>query len=561
MEKIFYNGTFITMNETESQTGAVLVKDGVIEATGVFDVLRQKAPEAVLVDLNGKTVLPGFVDGHSHITAVASNMQLANLKPSPAGNCNSIEDLIGILKQFMEEKKAAGTLSDGDWVMGMGYDNSVFKDGRHPGTKELDQVSAVNPVAAIHVSGHICAVNTRGLELLGYSGSEIKVPAGGIVEPEGVLKENAFLVPEKQKIMMSALKQDMAVMIGQASEYYASYGITTAQDARAGEGDYLNLMKAGEKGLLKNDVVLYMPQQAAEKYLPKQEPWKNTYHNRVRIAGLKTFLDGSPQGKTAWLSKPYYQVPEGEESDYCGRPVLADEAVTETFSACIRNHWQVNVHANGDAAIEQMIRCYEAAEKQVEEQAGEQKGNQTGKQPGSEDLRPVIIHCQTARKDQMERMGRDKIRASFFDDHVYYWGDYHYESVLGPDRAENISPLSWALEYGVSFTLHQDSPVVPPNILFTVHNAVNRRTKNGRLLGADHRISVMEALKAVTVNAAAQIFEEEKKGSIAAGKMADFVVLDRNPLEVSPEKIKEICVLETIKDGETIYRAKNDCNL
>lgn len=571
MDKIFYNGTFITMNRDEVKTEAVFVKNGTVEAVGTLGMLKDRSPEAALIDLEGRTVLPGFVDGHSHITAVASNMQLANLRPSPSGTCDSMDELVRILKQFMEERKAAGTLSDDDWVMGMGYDNSTFAEGRHPGTKELDLVSTSNPVAAIHVSGHLCAVNTKGMELLGYSGTDIKVPAGGIVEQEGVLKENAFLAPEKQKIMISALKRDMAEMIGQASDYYASYGITTVQDARAGEGDYLNLMRAGEKGFLKNDVVLYLPQQAAEKYLPKQEPWKNTYKNRVRPAGMKMFLDGSPQGKTAWLTKPYYKVPDGQPEDYCGGPVLDDETVTDAFETCIRNHWQVNVHANGDAAIDQMIRCYETAENRVREENKTESVNSAGSGGGrtcteknvpdtGEDLRPVIIHCQTARHDQIERMGADKIRASFFDDHVYYWGDYHYESVLGPERAENISPLSWALACGVPFTLHQDSPVVPPDILLSVHNAVNRRTKKGRLLGADHRISVMEALEAVTVNGAAQIFEEKKKGRIAPGMTADFVVLDKNPLEVPAEKIREIRVLETIKAGETIYRAKKDCN-
>lgn len=562
MKKIYYHGTFLTMDSNIEQAAAVLIEDGVIREVGAKDSLCLLAPEAELVDMEGKTVLPGFVDGHSHLTAVASNMQLANLNPPPSGSCDSMEKLIEILTEFLAEKKAAGTLKKDSWIMGMGYDNSILENGRYPGKRELDQVSVEYPVAAVHVSGHICAVNSRGLELLGYSGEQFDIPSGGIVEPEGILKENAFLIPEKQRIMAASLSSDMTEAIGRASDYYASFGITTAQDARAGEEDYKNLLKAGEEGVLKNDVALYMPEQTAEIWLPKQNPEKNLYTNRVRAAGCKMFLDGSPQGKTAWLSSPYLDVPEGEKKDYCGGPVLSDETVITSMVNCIKNHWQVNVHANGDAAIEQMIRCYEAAGKRVaEERAAENRTGQNDGRIDGADLRPVIIHCQTARRDQIRRMRRDGILASFFNDHVYYWGDYHYESVLGPERAEHISPLSWAMESGISFTLHQDSPVVPPDILFSVHNAVNRRTRKGRVLGADQRITVKEALRAVTICGAFQIFEEKKKGSITPGKMADFVVLSENPLNVPVEKIREIKVLETIKGGETIYCAKKDCNL
>ncbi len=206
---------------------------------------------------------------------------------------------------------------------------------------------------------------------------------------------------------------------------------------------------------------------------------------------------------------------------------------------CVKNRWQINVHANGDEAIEQMIRCYQS----VLEETGSEKN-----------LRPVVIHCQTVREDQLDRMKEIGMIASFFLDHVYYWGDYHYESVLGPERAAYISPARSALERGVSFTLHQDSPVAPPDVMGAVHNAVNRKTAKGRVLGAEQTITVKEALKAVTVNGAYQIFEENRKGSIAAGKAADFVILEENPLLVPEERLRDIKVLETIKAGETIYK-------
>lgn len=556
MRKILYHGTFLTMDEEYPAPEAVLVSDGRIGAAvrsgsggqgetkgtieadarigavGTLEELKNLAPEAELWDMEGRTVLPGFIDGHSHLTAAAYQLLIANLKPSPLGHCDSVEDVVRELRSFLD----AHPVAEGGWLLGMGYDNSVFPGGVHPTKEDLDRVSREVPIAATHVSGHLCVVNTKGLELLGYSGENYSVPEGGVVEPTGLLKEQAFLNVNDR--MQGPSPEAVVKAVGEASHMYASYGITTVHDGKVQNGQYELLKAASGLGLLCNDVVAYLVPELAEELLPKQDPADNPYDGHVRMAGVKLFLDGSPQGKTAWLSAPYYEVPEGESPDYCGFPVQTEESVLDTMKTCIRNHWQINVHANGDAAIEQMIRCYEKALKD------------TGSR---EDLRPVVIHCQTVREDQLDRMKAIGMIASFFHDHVYYWGDYHYESVLGPDRASRISPLQSALKRGISFTLHQDTPVAPPDVMAAIHNAVNRRTLQGRVLGADQAISVEEALKAVTVNGAFQIFEEADKGSITPGKKADFVVLGENPLETPKERLKQIRVLETIKDGETIY--------
>ena len=356
-----------------------------------------------------------------------------------------------------------------------------------------------------------------------------------MVEKTGLLKEQAFLGSDK---MTGPSQEDVLKAVEQASSLYASYGITTAQDARTREGEYQLLKAAGEAGFLKTDVVSYLAPELAERILPKQFPNKNRYENHLRLGGVKLFLDGSPQGKTAWLSEAYYEAPEGEKRDYRGFPVQDESYVLSVLEQAVKNNWQMNVHANGDEAIEQLIRCYQSAIKKY------------GK---GKELRPVVIHCQTVRMDQLDRMKEIGMMASFFLDHVYYWGDYYYESVLGPERAERISPLKSALDRGIPFTLHQDTPVVPPDVMFSVHNAVNRRTRSGRILGQEERISVKEALKAVTIRGAYQLFEEEQKGSIAPGKKADFVVLKENPLEAGLEKIKDIPVVMTIKEGEVIY--------
>ena len=253
---------------------------------------------------------------------------------------------------------------------------------------------------------------------------------------------------------------------------------------------------------------------------------------------MKLYLDGSPQGKTAWLTRPYFRPPAGEGPDYRGYPLRRDEEVEAFFRRAIGARWQVNVHANGDAALDQLLRCWERA-------AG-------GAGPGRE-LRPVAIHCQTVRRDQLREMARLGMLASFFHDHVYYWGDYHRDSVLGPERAERISPLRWAMEEGVPFTLHQDSPVVRPDVMLAVQNALCRRTSSGRSLGEGQRADIHAALRAVTAAGAYQIFEEGRKGAIAPGKLADFAVLGADPSSAAPEELGAIPVLAAYKEGKRIF--------
>ena len=538
---IFHNAQVVTMDEQHPTAQAVLVEDGKIVKIGTNEeILACKDADTEVRDLAGKALLPGFFDSHSHYTALAYSLLLVNAKPSPSGNCDTKEQLLAAFKEGYE----ARDWSNGDWLMGMGYDPSVFPDQRHITRHDLDTISTEIPISCIHASGHMSVMNTKALQILGYWG-DFEVPEGGTVErlpdgtPHGLITELAYLAPEVQaKIQAPGFEQVLGAM-GKASQLYASYGITTAQDARVTPGDYQLLTAAGEQGVIQVDVIGQVAADNAEEILVKGQK-VGPYTNHVRMGGYKLFLDGSPQGKTAWLSKPYFEVPEGQPDDYCGFPLFDDQHVIDAAKTCLLNGWQMNVHCNGDAASEQLIRCYTKA---IEE---------TGIHA---DLRPVMVHAQTVREDQLDRMKEIGMIPTFFLDHIHYWGDYHYTSVLGPERANRISPLGSALKRGMNYTMHQDSPVVEPNCLLAVHNAVHRRTPAGRVLGEDQRVSVYDALKGVTINGAYQVFEEDIKGSITVGKLADFVVLAENPLTVDPETIKDIQVVETIKEGKTIYTA------
>lgn len=325
---------------------------------------------------------------------------------------------------------------------------------------------------------------------------------------------------------------------------YIKYGYTTIQDGRSSPEQIQTAILAARKKRLVADIVSY-PDVLTPGIdeLMKSSFFQDTrktpiYQDRFRIGGVKLTLDGSPQGKTAWLSKPYFRVPAGMKADYAGYGVVSDSVAQEAYEKALKNHWQILTHANGDRAIDQMLESLKVAE---------------GKYPGI-DVRPILIHGQTLRKDQIALLKSLRVIPSLYPMHTFYWGDWHRESVLGPERAENISPTGWVLNEGLIFTIHHDAPVVFPDSLRVLAATVNRITRSGRVLGPEQRVLPETVLKAMTIWAAHQHFEEKSKGSLEVGKLADLVILSDNPLMVPREKLIDIQVLETIKEGKTIYK-------
>lgn len=534
---IYYNGTIITIDDNNPTVEAVYVEDGKIVKVGTLSEIEAKKDEnTTMVDLQGKTMLPGFIDPHGHIVAIAQTLMITNLTEA-----SSIKELKDMLKQSLEKNPPA----KGEWLIGFGYDNTKFENQQHPTKFDLDEVTKDIPVFISHTSGHLSVANSKALEAFGYVGEDYVVPEGGVVEtiegtkePNGILEENASLDPEKRKCIPAPSPQTMLNCIKKAQELYASFGITTCQDASVDESYDKLLNGAAQAGFLFLDIVGFAVQPVTMKLLKDEGTPTRKYFNHYKLLGGKTWLDGSPQGKTAWLTKPYYEAPEGHSADYCGYGTQEDDVVTDYFKTLIDNNIQVNVHCNGDAAADQYIRCY----KKALQLSGNKK-----------DLRPVMVHAQTVREDQLDEMKELGIIPTFFLDHIWYWGDYHYESVLGPERAQHISPAKSALKRGMNYTVHQDAPVKLPNQILAIHNAVNRQTQSGRVLGEDQCLTIMEALKAVTINGAYQYFEENEKGSITEGKVADFVILDKNPLETDKKQLKTINVLQTIKGDKVVF--------
>lgn len=521
---IFHGGAIITMNAAQPLAGALAVRSGKIAAVGsLVEVMGLRGKKTQLRDLHGAALLPGFIDAHGHFSQqiIAGFMQ--NLSPPPAGSVRNIGDLQNALLAFKNEHH----LKPGEWILGQGYDDSLLAERRDPTREDLDIVSTENPIFIGHISGHLCVGNSAALKLAGI-GPDTQAPAGGVIRMSGVLEETA------QSLLLSKLPrptlQELVARVGATQQYYAAFGLTTVQDGITAPDDLRLLQTAAQRGLLKLDVVSYPVWRSAEQMIPTDT---RSYRGHLRIAGVKMTLDGSPQAKTAFLTQPYLIPPDGRDASYRGYPILADEKVNELVTRFAGRGWQILAHCNGDAAADQFIHAIGAT--------------------GGRAKRSVIIHAQTVREDQLDRMRDLGIIPSFFVAHTFYWGDWHRDSVLGKERAYRISPAASAAQRGMRFTFHNDSPVVPPDMLRLLWAGVNRLSRTGDVIGSDQRVTVQQALKAVTLDAAYQYFEEDIKGSLEPGKFADMVILSENPLIVDPRNLQDLKVLETLKEGIIVY--------
>ena len=541
-DAIYFGGPILTMNDAQPQVEAVAVTAGLITATGALQELEPlRGPVTRMVDLQGRTLLPGFVDPHSHIGGVGLQAIAANLLPPPDAGNASIADLQQTLREYIKVSPEVKQLGI---VLGFGYDDSQLKERRHPTRDDLDAVSRDLPIALIHQSGHFGALNSAALARAGI-GAGTPNPEGGVIrrragsqQPNGVLEENAFFHTLGKIMPKLTLEQSMD-WLEKAQKLYLEFGYTTAQDGRSDAGSIATAMAAAESRRLVIDVVSYPDiLQLGDSALMNNLNFSRSYTNRFRIGGVKLTLDGSPQGKTAWLTEPYLVPPDGQKQGYRGYGAVSDAKANEQVAKAINNGWQILVHGNGDAAIDQFIAAVRAS----------------GPVEKARAVRPVLIHGQTLRRDQVPQLKELGIFPSLFPMHTFYWGDWHRDSVLGNPRAQNISPTGWVLEQGMVFTSHHDAPVALPSSMRVLDATVNRTTRTGQVLGPEHRVSPWVALKAQTIWSAYQHFEDDRKGSIEVGKLADLVILSDNPLTIAPHQLASLQVLETIKEGRSVYR-------
>ncbi|MBC3844418.1 amidohydrolase family protein [Streptacidiphilus sp. 4-A2] len=555
----YYGGDIVTVAATREarEAEAVAVRgDTIVFVGGREEAFANwdAAGTAVRRDLEGRALLPGFIDAHAHIGGIGLQATIADLLAEPDGDVGTIAALQRKLREWYDSFSA----DEGKpgWIVGFGYDDTLLTDEhgitRHPTRDDLDQVSTTRPVLAIHQSFHLGAVNSKGLEVLGYS-KETKDPQGGAIrrrnasdspdfeqpfgEPNGVLEETAFN-PAADLAVTSLPPHVSAELLAKGQQAAAAFGYTTVQDG----GQALATIDAMRELPFLLDVVAYAkaaevtglegdPVRAGEKYSA----------GRMRVAGVKLYLDGSPQGRTAWLRDPYLLAPEGKPQPYHGISTIAEADLLAQVRRGFAMEWQIIAHVNGDAAIGQFIRAIRT----VAEERGESREELAGR-------RIVAVHSQTVRADQLDDFQRLAIIPSFFPMHTFYWGDW-YGTILGDERARSISPARWALDRGLAYTAHHDAPVAKPSSIGILASQVTRVTRSGEILGPEQCVSALDAVRSITINAARQYGEQASKGSIERGKLADLVILSANPLTVPSEGIKDITVVETVKGGTTVH--------
>lgn len=544
-DKIFINGKIITVDNQNSIAQAVAVHEGKILAVGTTkDIEKLKGKNTQVVDLGGKTVTPGFIDGHSHFMSFG-RANLANLNPPPVGNIRKIADIVAELQKF----KAQKGLKDGDWISGFGYDVDQLEEKRHPRKEDFDATFPNNPVVITHVSGHMSVANSAALKA-GSVTSETPDPAGGVIERKENSKEPTGLLQEKAqglvRVNLSGSSkgtiEERLAQLKEQQEYYASFGVTTAQDGSSSFESLELLREAAKRGELVIDIEALPSYPIVDKVINNPNYQYGVLKNHFKINGFKFFSDGSPQGKTAFFGKAYLtKVPGCDHAECRGFPVVTQEQFNDAIIKAFANNIQPYVHCNGDAAIDMYITAVENANKVL----------------GVTSLgrRPVVIHSQFVRLDQLDKYKELGFLPSLFSNHAFFWGDVH-ETNLGYDRAKFLSPLKTTQTKGIIATNHTDFGVTPINQLFLLWTSVERKSRSGKVIGPEERLTPLEGLRAITINGAYEYFEENTKGSIEKGKLADLVVLSDDILTIEPSKIKDVVVLETIKEGKTVFKKK-----
>lgn len=540
-DRIWSNGRILTMNDKAMRAEAVAERGGKIVAVGPrAEVVKLRGPRTQMIDLKGRTMVPGFIDAHGHVLMGGIQALSANLLAAPDGNVKDIPSLLATLREWAQKNDAL--VKRAGFIVGFGYDPASLAEQRHPTRDELDTISKDLPVLIVHQSGHLGAINTKALELVGYTAATPD-PAGGVIrrrqgskEPDGVLEETA-LYPVLPKTFGTLGIDGGKALLRAGVDLWARFGYTTGQDGRGTPAVYAIYKAVADEGGLKIDVASYTDVLVDRDFAKKN--FSPTYTNRLRVAGVKLSIDGSPQGFTAWRDRPYYKPVGNYPKGYAGYQSASNEQTVDSVAWARENGMQVLTHANGEAAMDLYIAALTLAKL---------------KHPDAKDTRPVLIHGQFMREDQVEPFKRLGVLPSLFPMHTFYWGDWHTNQTVGPVLAQNISPTGWVRKRGMIFTSHHDAPVAFPDSMRVLDATVTRRARgSGKIIGPQHRVDVITALKAMTLWPAYQHFEEKTKGSIEVGKLADFAILSRDPTQGEPTTIASIKVVETIKEGATIF--------
>ena len=535
---ILTGGNIITINAKQPRAEAIAVKHGRILAVGSStDVDQFRGSRTEVIDLKGRSVVPGFNDAHNHMASFGLQLQMVSLKYPTVQTISDIQQAL---------KERAATQKTETWGMGAGYDNNKLPDGRHPTCWDLNEVSGKHFVYIRHTSGHMCVVNSKALELIGI-GKDTPDPDGGHIdrndngEPTGLLQENAQefvdnqFYPHPLHTIVDALQA--------ANRVYLAEGITSHGEAGVGFLSDLELqayreaIQQGKLNIRSNLMIL------AEKLIEISGAEGESFFglsqgirtgwgdDMLRIGPMKMFFDGSLIGKTAAMNDGYTTDP-----DNIGFFATSEEKIRDWIMRGHRSGWQLAIHAIGDRAISYILDCYAEAIERY---------------PKS-DHRHRIEHCGVVNPQiigRIEKLGVIPVMQQHF---IGELGD-GFRTVLGPDRTRLCYPQRSYLDRGIPIPGSSDRFVVKGAPLSGIHDAVNQKTDSGEDYVPEESITPEEAIRMYTLHSAYASFEEHLKGSLAAGKLADLAILGADPTTINPTDIADIPVHGTIIGGKLLY--------
>jgi predicted amidohydrolase YtcJ len=538
-QTLYFGGDIITMQgDTPQYAEAVIERDGKIIYVGdKASAVNNFAGKTTEVNLQGKTLLPGFVDPHGHFMSALMMTQQVNVAQPPVGNATNIPKIIAALKAYQVENK----VEKGGWLVGWGYDQDLIDEKRHITKLDLDGAFPDHKVLIIHVSMHGAVLNSQALKWANID-ANTKTPEGGIIarlpnsnEPAGLVMEMSY-IPIMDK-MPQPSEEKMLELMAKAQAQYTSNGYTHAVEGFTHTKDIDFLMKAAEQNKLVIDIASLPAFTEMDQWFNNPKYKFGEYNNKFKIHACKITLDGSPQGKTALVSKPYLTGGPAGEKDWYGNASISQEQLDAITKKMFDANIPLQIHANGDGAIDMMVKTVENAGITAED-----------------DRRTVIVHSQFQRPEHLPKYVELGLLPSYFTLHTFFWGDVHIKNI-GKKQADFISPMKAAKEHGIITSNHSDFNVTPLNPFFIMWSSMARETRSGDILGADQRVDAYTALQALTTGPAYQFFEENRKGMIKKGLLADFVVLENNPLKQGVDSIKNNRVVSTIKEGKVVYSA------
>ena len=540
-DTIFYGGPIVTVNQKNDEVQALAVQGGKIVAVGNKDAVMKdwQSKTTQLVDLKGQTLMPGFVEPHVHImiTSVFEGLGL-NLSNFTLPY-DTKETLIAKMRAHLKN------IPNGGWLFGFGVDPSRTSPFMAElNADDLDKVSKDVPIFIVNQSGHIGYVNRKALELAGVTDKTPNPKGGGIYVKDangkltGKLVEPPSYLPFMAKMPNPSEAELIGAMLGTMRKM-ASVGVTTASEMSVGGNFGVDQEIAIYKGIFAKNLspIRVRGYLFSESMPPGYKTIKpNEGDDRLRFIGIKYISDGSTQGLTAALREPY-TYPKG--SSWSGALNFKDDEIYNSMKSYFDQGWQISTHSNGDKAIDQTLKSYTKL---------------LANNPKPQDRRLRIEHFTVNHPEQVKQTVKLGVIPSFTIGHVDYWGSAFYNQIIGADRAKRIDPAGEIKRAGGKFTLHSDTPVSNVGPLNYITESVTRmwQLPPTKVLGPDQAISVDDAIRAVTIDAAYQIFADQLVGSLELGKQADLVILEKNPRKTKPEEIRNIKVISTWIDGKQV---------